>query len=146
MLLEHGADLEATDDHRRTPLHVASSWGDSGLVQMLVMKFRANTGALNTEGHTPSDVAATRAVRQAFVIAGAKSTLEDPYTAHETSRITLPKLEDAVRHERATLGAGSTGHKGGGPSVARTHSLHVEETIVECDEEFSSRAVRARSA
>lgn len=158
LLLEKGADLEAVDELKRTPLHVAAAWGDAGLVSMFVLKYKANTGAVNSDGQTPGDVAGTKAVRQALNAAGGKTTLDDKNTAHESIATRLPSLEEAVRREAGfgflsrgpgSLGAGAGGAGGrqaGPPSMGGGrpgHPLHIEETIAEGEEEEGSVRVRA---
>lgn len=131
--------MEAVDEHKRTPLHVAAAWGDAEMVLLLTKKFKANMGALNDEGQTPSDVAGTKAVRQALKAVGAKVTLDDAVTAHELVRLTLPRLEEGVRGERGDASASW----GGPAAVGRT--LVIAETIEEEDETMdqSTRSVRA---
>jgi ankyrin repeat protein len=56
VLLEAGADTEATADHGFTPLHAAASNGNGKLVQLL-LAHGANREARNEQGKTPADLA-----------------------------------------------------------------------------------------
>eukprot|EP01017_Pseudomicrothorax_dubius_P030935 TRINITY_DN3898_c0_g1_i6.p1 TRINITY_DN3898_c0_g1~~TRINITY_DN3898_c0_g1_i6.p1 ORF type:complete len:194 (-),score=38.56 TRINITY_DN3898_c0_g1_i6:176-694(-) len=51
-LIDFGADINATDNHGRTPLHFAASWGRFSLVQYLIEK-GADINAKTIGGDTP---------------------------------------------------------------------------------------------
>lgn len=52
MLLENGADPNATDKLESTPLHRASAKGNYRLIQLL-LKQRASTNIQDSQGNTP---------------------------------------------------------------------------------------------
>jgi ankyrin repeat protein len=58
LLLEHGADVDASDDDHSTstPLHQASQYGSVKATRLL-LEHGANVHLQNTNGHTPSQVA-----------------------------------------------------------------------------------------
>jgi ankyrin repeat protein len=56
LLLEHGADTEATADHGFTPLHAAAANGNKELVELL-LAHGARRDARNENGKTPADLA-----------------------------------------------------------------------------------------
>lgn len=65
MLLESGANTEATEVSGWTPLHIAAGWGCVDIVKILLEK-GANKQHLDKSGSTPLDSAIIR--RQAEVI------------------------------------------------------------------------------
>jgi ankyrin repeat protein len=56
LLLERGADVDATADHGFTPLHAAAANGNAELVQLL-LEHGANRDARNEQGRTPAELA-----------------------------------------------------------------------------------------
>ena len=59
LLLEHGADVTARDESQSTPLHLASSLGNSGVVQLLI-KHGADVTAIDGNHRTPLHLASSR--------------------------------------------------------------------------------------
>lgn len=51
VLLEHGADVGAEDDERRTPLRVAADYGKVEIVRIMV-EHDANVGGEDNNGRT----------------------------------------------------------------------------------------------
>jgi ankyrin repeat protein len=56
LLLQHGADIDATNNSGETPLHRAVYWGKVEVVRAL-LENGANVEAKNNEGQTPIQVA-----------------------------------------------------------------------------------------
>jgi uncharacterized protein len=56
MLIDAGADVNATQRHGWTPLHTAALHGDAALVTALIAA-GASTTASNDDGRTPKDLA-----------------------------------------------------------------------------------------
>jgi hypothetical protein len=52
-LLEHGANVNATDDHGRTPLHFAANFLDHDPMVKLLLENGANVNAADGRGLTP---------------------------------------------------------------------------------------------
>ena len=67
ILLDAGADTEATADHGHTPLHAAAANDDRVLVELL-LAHEADPGAHNAEGKTPADLAASDEIRALLVL------------------------------------------------------------------------------
>ena len=67
ILLDAGADTEATADHGHTPLHAAAANGDRALVELL-LAHEADPRAHNAEGKTPADLAASDEIRALLVL------------------------------------------------------------------------------
>ncbi|MDZ4151257.1 ankyrin repeat domain-containing protein, partial [Methylicorpusculum sp.] len=57
LLLDHGANLEATNNEGYTPLHIAAGEGNTKMAVFLRDK-KANLEAKDKEGHTPLHLAA----------------------------------------------------------------------------------------
>lgn len=55
-LLEVGAEVDAVEKHRHTPLHIAAACGHPELLEML-LQARADPCARDRDGQTPVDVA-----------------------------------------------------------------------------------------
>ncbi|KAG8452096.1 hypothetical protein GDO86_004041 [Hymenochirus boettgeri] len=62
LLLEHGADSDAVDDHYWTPLHLAAKYGQTSLVKIL-LENQANPNILNCNEDKPSDVAMAQCIQ-----------------------------------------------------------------------------------
>jgi ankyrin repeat protein len=62
LLLDHGADTEATADHGYTPLHAAAANGNRELVELLLIR-GAKRRARNERKETPADLASNDEIR-----------------------------------------------------------------------------------
>jgi ankyrin repeat protein len=84
MLSEADADVDATDQKGKTPLHLAAKRGDKASILLLVKK-RANVNAIDKEGNTPLlDLASCearpfRSTVKFLVQSGAKVGMADNY-------------------------------------------------------------------
>ena len=59
LLLDHGADIEAVDNKRQTPLHLAARWGRLAIAEALLERLPpANSSAQDEHGDTPLHLAA----------------------------------------------------------------------------------------
>ncbi|KAH7245282.1 hypothetical protein BKA59DRAFT_170735 [Fusarium tricinctum] len=66
MLLECGVDIEAKDSLGNTVLHLASYYGDLGIVQVL-LDHNADTEVRNVQNMRPKDTASTEEIRQLLI-------------------------------------------------------------------------------
>ena len=65
LLVDHGADVNATQQHLWTTLHLASSYGYLGIARLLLDR-GANVDARNEDGLTACQVAGKEEVIQLF--------------------------------------------------------------------------------
>lgn len=61
LLLDHGADVQTSDDFGSTPLHIASSVGKIQTVQLL-LENDVNVHTLDKDGRTALDVVVEKAM------------------------------------------------------------------------------------
>ncbi|XP_051782257.1 unconventional myosin-XVI isoform X2 [Erpetoichthys calabaricus] len=70
LLLDNGADPQIADNNHWTPLHLAAKYGQAHLVMQLLSHF-ANPNLLNCNAEKPSDIAASRFIREMLLKAEA---------------------------------------------------------------------------
>ncbi|KAF7164220.1 hypothetical protein CNMCM5623_008885 [Aspergillus felis] len=83
LLLDHGANITASDDEGSTALHFAAESGNHEAVQLLVDK-GADIFAIDYSAYTPLDLAASASVRKVLRKAGA---LTGPELGRELERL-----------------------------------------------------------
>ncbi|CZR45737.1 uncharacterized protein FPRO_15087 [Fusarium proliferatum ET1] len=66
MLLDHGVDIEAKDSLGNTVLHLASYYGDLGIVEVL-LDYNAEVEVRNIQNMRPEDTASTEEIRQLLI-------------------------------------------------------------------------------
>ena len=93
MEITAGANVNATDAKKQTPLHVAAEEGEEDAVRCL-LDHHADAGAVDYEGYTPLDLAAKEEYEDTFevLITHSSSTKHD-----ENHRKLVKKLMEAER-------------------------------------------------
>ena len=93
LLLENGADPNATDDDARTPLHFAAQ---SGMLEMvtLLLSHGAEVNALDSNGNSPLSNAVFSCTGEGGLIAALRSAGADPFQEnnHGISPIGLARV------------------------------------------------------
>ncbi len=70
VLLQHGADVNARDEHNSTPLHLVSSRPTRGIkIARLLLEHGANADAEDEMCRTPSEIASSTPLRVSHKIA-----------------------------------------------------------------------------